>query len=567
MATYTDWNQALISYFISGVPRGTKIYLSVDEDVIEHIGYHFINSCIDGNWVDDFNSAVKKRVVVNEQVDLKPLRGLNTQGFPQGVAFLCASVLAASHMGEEEKISEKDYFQRLREILTLRGFRRPAGMTTGSEAEEPLWQEWNFWLMEQGFLPSAQQGKGGPTKYINYPISQCLLRRTDKDKLRQLFQDKKWQGQWDAQTLMVYIRKEISNVGAHLKYLITQNRQRYEAVTEDIHQVYEQWQSQGCPSADQFNNRSFSSHIFCGLYRTENFLEEVEYYLYPKQQRGRQLESVTVKLGDNNQQLIEERPGWYSILDYQVNEKDLEQGNRYKIIEPDNLDYFILPNRDFWILIPDPENPESGVYASWGTPALGTQFIILCKKELLSDIQRLRDENLLQWNGEPEQVFTNSHWVEIQQCMVISQAWDGVFIENQGLKDAIQPSVSLSISLSGGLRVPQIGAWLIDNSPQITIFGFYPIVDLQIIRLSDNVQIVQKSHSTSIPIKIDLSHPGDYLIEASVAGESSQRLVKIVDWQNMNLANNYLHQLININSNYNICGSLIQQNLSDLSKF
>jgi hypothetical protein len=566
MASYTDWNHALISYFISGVPRGTKVYLSVDEDIIEHIGYNFIDSSLTTtNWVEDFKNAVRRRVIVDEQVDLKRLRGRNNQGFPQGVAFLCASVLAASYMGEEEKISEKDYFQRLREILTLPGFHRPAGMKVGLEAEEPLWKEWNFWLMEQGFLASAQQGKGGPTKYINYPISQCLLRRTDKDKLRQLFQDKKWKGQWDAQTLSIYIRKEINNLNKHLQNLLTENRQRYEAVTEAIHQIYEQWQAQGCPSADKFNYRSFSSHIFCGLHRTEDiFLGEVYYHLYPKQQRGRKLESVTVKLGDNHEKLIEERPGWYFRLDYQVNEKDLEKGNRYEIIEPNNLDYLILPDRDFWILIPDPENSESGVYASWENPSLGSEFIILCKKEILADIQRLKDENLLQWNGELEPLSTNSHWVEIQQCMVISPAWDGVFIENQGLKDALQPSVSLSISLSGGLRVPKIGAWVIDNSPEITIFGFYPNVELQIIRLFDNYKVLEKSQTTNIPIKIDFSHPGDYLIIASIAGESTQRLIKIVDWQSVDLENNYDYQVITINSNYNIRGSLIQENTSKI---
>lgn len=364
---------------------------------------------------------------------------------------------------------------------------------------------------------------------------------------------------------MVYICKEINSIGTHLKYLITENRQRHEAVIEAIHQVYEQWQAQGCPSDDNLNYCNYNTHIFCGLYRHENPITgEVDYYLYPKQKRGIKLDSVTVQLGDSHQKLIDDRPGWYSLLDYQLNEKDLEQGNRYKILEPDNLDYLLLPNRDFWILISDPENPESGVYASWGTPALGTEFIILCKKALFPDIQRLKDENLLQCNGEPEQVFNNSDWIEIQQCMVISPAWDGVFIDNTGLKDAIQPSVGLSISLSGGLRVPQIGAWLLGNSPEITIFGFYPTVDLQIIRLSDNAKVIEKSQNTNFIVKLDFSHTGDYLITASIPGESVQRLVKIVDWQNIDLENNYEYQVININSNYNICGSVIQENISKL---
>lgn len=299
MASYTDWNQALISYFISGVPRGVKIYLSVDEDVIEHIGYNFINSSIDGNWVNDFNTAVKKRVVVNEQVDLKRLQERNTQGFPQGVAFLCASVLAASRMGKEEQISEKDYFQRLREILSLPGSGRPQGMNPGTE--EPLWKEWNSWLMEQGFLPSAQPGKGGPTKYINYPISQCLLRRTDKDKLKQLFQDKKWQAQWDAQTLFVYVCKELGVLGKHLRDLLTEDRERYDSLAEEIYQVYEHWKEQDYSKNLNRYSYNFSRNISCGLYRTEDpFLGEVNYSLYPKQPRRYKHELIEVAIEDNN---------------------------------------------------------------------------------------------------------------------------------------------------------------------------------------------------------------------------------------------------------------------------
>ncbi|MEH1846591.1 MAG: hypothetical protein V7L25_16750 [Nostoc sp.] len=63
MANYTDWNKALISYFISGTPHGTKIYLSVDEDVIEHIGYNFEQLPINVTWVDDFCTAVKIKVI------------------------------------------------------------------------------------------------------------------------------------------------------------------------------------------------------------------------------------------------------------------------------------------------------------------------------------------------------------------------------------------------------------------------------------------------------------------------------------------------------------------------
>jgi hypothetical protein len=561
MANYTDWNQALIDYFIKGTPHGTKIYLSVDEDVIERIGYHFGQLSISGTWVDDFCTAVKRKVIIEGQVNLQHLKGRNSQGLPKGIAFLSATILAASQMAQEEKISETNYFKRLREILALPGFTRPLGMKFGYEAEEPLWREWNHWLMEHRFLPSAQRGRGGSSTYINYPISQSLLRRTDKDKLRKLFQEKQWQAEWDAQTLFAHVRREAGGFGIHLKDLLTENKQRHEAIVEALHQVYEQWKAQGCPTVDKNNYCIWSRNIFCGLYRAEDpFLGQVDYYLYPKQQRGRSLESVEVKQGDNTHSLREERPGWYFPLEYSVNQRELDNGAKYQITSQDDLDYLILPAREFWILIPDPENPDSGAYASWETPSLGTQFILLCKQELLSDIQRLRDENLLKSSLTTQPIFNNSGWVEIQECMVVSQAWDAVFIKNQTLKYALQPSVKLSISFSGGLRVPKIGAWLVNHGPQITIFGFYSTAELKVTRLSDNQILLENSQNTNTSIMLDFAHPGDYLIEANFAGESSQRLIKIVDWNYLDIEKCVHREVMPINSAHHILGSLIQQN-------
>jgi hypothetical protein len=560
MVSYTDWNQALISYFTSGIPIGTKVYLNVDDDVLERIGESFNHAPKTGSWSGDFRLAVREEVIIERQVDLGNLQGHTPNSKPQGVAFLGATVLAAYQMAEEEKISEINYFRRLQEILGLSGARRPPGMESGSVAEEPLWKEWNLWLMRQGFLPSSSRGRGGPTTYINYPISQSLLRRADKDRLLDLFNEKQWTAQWDAQTLFTHVCRETPKLCQHLKELLTDNRLRLEAVAEAIHEVYEQWQQEGKPVTLKQGVRTWSDRLFAGLYRTEDlFSGQVDYYLYPKQLKGRQLESVQVRYRDNVHQLRNERPGWYFPLYAPININELDCGARYQITCSTDLDSLILPKRDFWILIPDPDNPDSVAYASWGTPSLGTPFILLCKQELLSDIQRLRDEQLLKWQDEPQPVFESSNWIEIHQCMVVSQAWEGVFITNQELKDALQPSVRLSISFSGGLRVPHLGAWLEGHSPLVTIFGFHPTVDLQVTRLSDNYKILEKLQSrTNIPILVNFPSAGDYFVEVTCGGESSERVVKIVDWSCLSIEAPSNRELMPIGSQHNICGSVIQ---------
>jgi hypothetical protein len=159
LATYKEWNQALAKYLLGGVPRSTKIYLSVDRDALKLIGQSLFSSSNATNWSEDFCSAVVKQVIFNNDVHLENLKGINNDGFPNCTAFLAATVLAAYQMADEEKISEINYFERLREIFGLsgNGHGRPLGMKPGGEAEEPLWQTWNKWLWEQGYVPSAQK--------------------------------------------------------------------------------------------------------------------------------------------------------------------------------------------------------------------------------------------------------------------------------------------------------------------------------------------------------------------------------------------------------------------------
>lgn len=560
MANYREWNQALIFYFTTGLPRGKRVYLSVDNEILEQIGQKFNQKIENSNWSDDFRRAVREEVVAQGRVNLAKLQGRNSDGLPQGVAFLGAMVLAANEMVDEEEISEENYFKRLKAVLGLPTSEngRPLGMKIGKQGEEPLWEDWNLWLMINGFMPSAHRGCGGRI-YINYSISQSLLRRTDKNRLVQLFNEKQWTAQWDAMTLFAGVRREAQRLSTHLKQLLTDNRERYEAVAESIHEVYQQWQAEGRPAVVRAEVRNWSRNIFAGLYRTEDpFFGDVNYYHYPKKVRGWELNTIKIQYGERDQRLIDERPGWYLPLEFPLSLSELERGAKYPITLQCDLDSLVLPSRDFWILVPDPDDTDTGVYATWGQPSLGTKFILLCKKELLSDINRLRDERLIEWSGEPQPVFNDSNWVELHQCMVISVAWNGVFISNQELKDALQPNVCLSISFSGGLRVPQQSAWLEGHSPQVTIFGFYPTVTLQITRLLDNLSIIERSQSTNTPISVNFPSSGDYVVKATCAGESTERLVKIVDWSWLGIEKPQRCEIMPISSGNYICGSVIQ---------
>jgi hypothetical protein len=571
MPNYDEWNQAIVRHFCQGRPKSSKVYLSVDEDTLTLIGLNF-SSSLNTTAVEDFQRAVKQKVVCGDKINLEKIQGLgidNNKKIPQCVAFLGLCVLAAHYMANEEEISDSNYFKRLNQLLGVSvsyNSSRPQGMKCGSKAEEPLWKEWNSWLLQQGFQYSAYRGKAG-NKFINYPISQCLLRQADRDRLINLFSEKLWRQRWDSSVLFSQVKREAQQNGlaSHLKKLVLNERQRHQALAESIHDIYQQWLDQGCSTPDKTHHkeRTWNRNLFAGLYRTEDpFLGDVEYFLYPKQQRGRPLENLTLEYQNQNHQLRYGRDGWYLPLEEPLTIQHLEKGAKYPIIQNTEVEQLILPARDFWILISDSENPDSSDFASWGIPTLGTQFILLCKQELYKYLERLKDEKLINWSDKIQPFNENSNWIELHQCMVISQAWDSVFIEHQELKDALQPTEKLSISLSGGLRVHNKNAWLEGYPPQVTIFGFSPKANLKVINLFTNKVVLENNVDTNHPIELESLEISTYILEASFAGRAIEKCLRILSWDELDLINISSQHLVNITEEFSLCGTILQNSNS-----
>ena len=545
MNSYSDWNTALIHYFTQNVPYGTKIYLSLDDDTLGKVGSSFTEDYNHESWITNFCQVVRDQVVRGESIYLDTVSELDDFGYPMGIAFLGIMVLAANQMAENEEFDQKNYFSRFRQVLKLPedGQTRPKGLRAKPYEKPPeiqLWERWNQWLLEQGFIPTAQEGSG-PNKYINYPIAQSLLRNTDKDRLRRLFTEKQWRTRWDEQTLFTKVASEYSQFSQHLKRLID-DRNRYEALATAIHETYEDWLENGLSttSTGKSGHRQGSHQLYTGIYRTEDFLGNIDYYLYPRQKRGRSLGSLTVEANGRQWDLREDRAGWYLPIGESLSGQEISEGRTYQISPSNQVEKLILPKRDFWILVPDPDNPESGVYASWSSPNLGEQFIILFKESLFNDLQRLRDENLIQWEGDHDTKYpafgSNSDWYEVYQCQILSQAWDGVFLQSQELKYALQPTTSLSISLSGGLKVPKTNAWISGYPPQVTVFAFHPTVELVITNATTNEIIYSSPFSSNQPHSIPNFTEGNFIASANYAGQSAQRLIKVMAWNEIDFS-------------------------------
>lgn len=535
MANYAEWNKAIAEYFVKGMPNSSIIYLSVDEGVLMDIGTRFEQSEANHvDWVEDFTGAVRSECVVGTKISLGRLSDYQSDRLPYCVAFLAAMVLAAHRMvgedTEDETIAQINYFKRLRQVFGVPAEEggRPDGLQPAG-VEESLWQSWNWWLIQNGLLPSAEQGESTNYAYINYPLSQALLREGDRKSVERLFRECEKSGQlgrvWDRDTVGSWIRdQDLSS--RHLRELIQESDfKRYDAITDAIYDVYISidW-DQTSPERLTVQRR-----LTAGLYRVEDFItRSVDYRLYPR--RPRQLENKRLEVIQNGRThlLREERPGWFLPL-WCV---DPAGGVTYEVRGHPQIDELILPERKFWILIRDPENEASGVFASWEHPGLGETFLLLCRKEYADQMEIFKQEALLKWDHDFP---INDDWVEYRECMILSPSWEGIIPQHQDLYDALKPPMSATVSLKGGLRIPNQSAYLEGYAPEMTIIAFDDSVELKLLDVSRPAEpIMDEIVKANQPINyLDLGS-GDYLIEAYNLGKlATRRGFRIASWDSL----------------------------------
>ena len=546
MASYEHWGEAIADYFVVGMSNGATVYLSVDEETIVAIGNQFERLQADQvDWVEDFTQAVQSQCVIRGKVCLEEISGYQSDGIPRCIAFLAAMVLAAHRMIREETdtatISATAYFIRLREILGLTGGvePRPDGLQTG--IEEKLWQSWNSWLIGNGWLPSARRGQGTYDKYINYPLSQALLREADKEVLERLFREKEGMRLlsrvWGKDALGSWLRTHVQQFNSrYLKELIQESDfARYEAITDAIYDVYTSidW-DEDMPQSGTSGRSTVQGRLTAQLYRVEDFITgNIDYCLYPRQPRKFGAGTLEVIHNDGRAcALREERPGWFMPLW----PEDIAGGACYEVIGHSQIKELILPERNFWILVRDPDNEASGVFAGWKHPGLGETFLLLCRKEYAEQMNLFRQEDLLHWHHDCS---INDEWVEYRECMIVSPSWeDSIFPQHQDLYNALKPTVSATISMRGGLRVPTQGGWLEGYPPEMTIIAFDDSVELKLLDKSDpdtpDTAIMDRTVDTNKPMGLPVLDPGNYLLEVHNLGEPIvQRVLRILSWDSL----------------------------------
>jgi len=89
------------------------------------------------------------------------------------------------HRDDKLGVASHNYYVQLNKLLGRPG----RGMPPGFEQLDEYWQHLRSWLNDElrGHIGICTAGPIGRWSHIGYPISQCLLRKADREKLPDFF--------------------------------------------------------------------------------------------------------------------------------------------------------------------------------------------------------------------------------------------------------------------------------------------------------------------------------------------------------------------------------------------
>jgi hypothetical protein len=542
--TYNEWNALLCDHFVRNAAVDSPVYLTVDEDLLRALA---ASNGVDGTGgaaVRDFTSAVRTQVrsgrASGDDMSLTSLEGQDASGRPKGVAFLALCVLAAHKMGDQDH-NDNAYFSHLCALLNMKGNPRPSGMPTG--AEEPLWRHWARFLAQKNLLSTAKEGPIGPTRYLNYPVSQTLLRFADRERLLKEFADRSFfHSQRDPDILVarLYALRHGLTVRLQEKLNWTGDRfQGFSLAATDLHATYLHTRQTQAGTVGNAGVLMGESILVAELVRVHGgFLQPPQYQIYLRTRPG-----FAFGDGMGSGPEIEMEGEWFPIEPSEsggattqyigtLTSEEIRSGASFHIRNGGIYKEAVLTQRPFRILVAEPDAPGSGTYSAGHVTATGVHFVFLCQDKYVADLERLQSLGKIKW--QKKSPFGAPGWTEFEGMMILDEDWTHVRAGDPDLYNALRPKSKRTIGIAGGLKTPM--GYLAGVAPQITIFGAGNQIPVQVIRIRDggdeSLWSGSTQHAKPVPIPENLfERPGIYRIEAGEGEAKTERLLRVADWE------------------------------------
>lgn len=192
---YAKVNTALNDYFFNGRFEMLPVYLDLEgdaeDDLTEVLG-------VDLDELGDFIGLCASQSLRFDKADpysdhvewLKDWSRTGRQEPPPFTALLASLSIAAERMGTDENFSPNNYYERLFELLGVKGATNQQKLKQYAKSTRQFWRALNLWLSENDFLLGRPTAKAlvSHWQYASYALSQALVRDADRKRFSGLFE-------------------------------------------------------------------------------------------------------------------------------------------------------------------------------------------------------------------------------------------------------------------------------------------------------------------------------------------------------------------------------------------
>ncbi len=477
---YDRWNSALAEEFFTGRFGGRPVYLDLEDDVLARVAEVAGASSVDPR--ECLLDVIKPTLFVLPRLSifrahrrrLATWRGRGEDDPPPVIAVLAFLSLVAESMATDEEFRASNYYGR---FLRTLGYDaederlRQKVVRCFADESHVLWNALNTWLAD------ASEVRGRPTAYafdyrihVGLPMSQALVRDTDRNGLREMFLDFRLPpGQQIAHADMVRLLAEWlpqSPLSRTLKHLC-QHQEALERVADVACIELEAWQGESGPAGAGSRHRL-------------SFVASMRRHPRPRFQLG-----LAVRLGTRSARQLElEDPGPAALAalshsngHMELSEPDLDGWadvtNAPSISLADALVAVLsLRGADIKIkriprrLVVLERDDERRRYVEVDRVRLGGEYMLLAAETLGS----LLDDALHEAARPGWTIHDSARTAGIPAGWRVYSGVEVVGITSSRQIDlsSLIPVAWTQLSLVGGLELPGRSAWLADAPPEVS---------------------------------------------------------------------------------------------------
>lgn len=233
--TYLDWNNQIAKHFFNPDKAGSRIWFSVERELIKDI------SKTNNSSFEDFIIAVKKgpdwvhrdqqKVCIKAYYAFKKWN--RRSEYPPYIAYLALFVLAVNH-GNSEDFSENAYYGRLRAMLK----EDPVmGQYPSFQKMWELWIDLEKWSLEdkKGELGEFHFDIYGKNNHVGIPYYQVVLKKEDQKQLPGIFRKMGWDSDSNPteEEVLIALRNNQNFLSNRTSKRITKGRNDFLSVLTD----------------------------------------------------------------------------------------------------------------------------------------------------------------------------------------------------------------------------------------------------------------------------------------------------------------------------------------------